>query len=358
MPRSVVGLDIGSTAVRAVEVRAGRTATVRRTGRVPLAPGVVEGGQVRQPEELTAALKELWSTHGFRERAVRLGVGSAAVLVRQAELQWMPPQDLKKALRFMVSDLLPVPVEQANLDHVLLGEVERPDPAAPDDPSRNQRMVKVLLVATAREGVDETVRCVRAAGLRPVTADLTPLALVRAARALAPAGDQTQAVIDIGDDKVAVSVHTDGVPHFVRVVPGIGGRSLTRALVDATDLEWLQAEALKTSVGLPSTPDGRTDPGVAEVLLHATRHLLGEVRESLSFYAASEPERQPVLAHLVGAVAALPGLPQLAAEVLGIPAAPLALDVAVGGGASRRRTATSAEPEMLVPFGLCLGGVA
>ena len=82
MSRSVIGLDIGSSAVRAVEVSPGRTPRIRRAARVPLAPGVVQNGQVRDPDEVTKAVRRLWHENRFSHKVVRLGVGSGSVLVR------------------------------------------------------------------------------------------------------------------------------------------------------------------------------------------------------------------------------------------------------------------------------------
>ena len=128
----IVGLDIGSSAVRAVEVQQrGRSPRVLKAARVPLPPGAVEAGQVVAPHEVAQALRRLWHEGGFSTKAVRLGVGSGSVLVRQVELDWMPPQDLRRAMRYLVGDLLPVPVDEANLDHVLLEEVERPGERPP-----------------------------------------------------------------------------------------------------------------------------------------------------------------------------------------------------------------------------------
>ncbi|MAO82004.1 MAG: pilus assembly protein PilM, partial [Nocardioides sp.] len=177
MASTVVGLDIGRTAVRAVELR-GKNPTLRRHGSIELGRGAVETGVVADPHQVTAACRELWRAGRFSTREVRLGVSSGSVLVRQIELDWMPPADLKRALRYQVAGLLPVAVDDANLDHVLLGEVTRRD-----ESGQERRMVRILLVATARGAVDEMVRAVRAAGLRARTADLAPLALVRAAAA-------------------------------------------------------------------------------------------------------------------------------------------------------------------------------
>lgn len=367
MPSTAVGLDIGRTAVRAVELRRGRTGTgtVRRHAAVPLARGAVEAGVVADPGEVTAALRRLWREGRFSTRAVRLGVSSGSVLVRQVELDWMPPADLRRALRYQVADLLPVAVDDANLDHVHLGEHERTDPAT----GQVRRMVRILLVATARGAVDEMVRAVRAAGLRPLTADLVPLALVRAAAAApydaASAGGQhtpgaAEAVIDVGSDKVAVAVHTAGVPHFVRVVPGVGGDLLTQALVDSAGLAWEHAEEVKRS--------GRADRDPA--LLAATARLVEEVRATLEFHSATDPAHVATRVRTTGATGAHPAFLEHCGRVLGVPVAPLEAGTVVGlpssgrrrgGGRGDRgdaRPARPASPDLLVPASLCLGEIA
>lgn len=368
MARTVIGLDIGRTAVRAVELQSGRGATLRRHGSVALPPGAVEAGVVTDPHAVTSALRLLWKEHRFSGRQVRLGVCSGSVLVRQIELDWMPPADLKRALRYQVADLLPVAVDDANLDHVHLGEHERLDPQT----GLPRRMVRILLVATARGAVDETVRAVQAAGLRPVTADLAPLALVRAAAAASaattgtrdadgPAPAPTEAVIDVGSDKVAVAVHTGGVPHFVRVVPGIGGDMLTRALAESAGLGWEDAERAKRSGAADADPHVRA----------AVERLVEEVRATVEFHSATDPTHLVARAAVTGSGGNHPGFLDACRRGLGVPVEPLDLARVVTLPARRTRSAkakasperagepgTAPTSELLLPASLCLGATA
>lgn len=347
MPATVVGLDIGRCAVRAVELRrSGRKLVVRRHGSVALPQGAVEAGVVRDPAAVTDALKRLWREHRIGSRSVRLGVCSGSVLVRHLELDWMPPQDLRRALRYQVADLLPVAVDDANLDHVLLGEQTRTDPQT----GVERRTVEILLVATARGNVDDLVRCVQAAGLRPVTADLSPLALVRAAvsRSSHPAdpdgGPATEAVIDVGADTVSVAVHTQGVPHFVRVVPGVGGELLTRALVDE-GLTWTEAEEAKRHPGsaLPATARLALDA--------ATERLVAEIRATLDFHSTGDPEHVATHAVVTGGGAAQAGFAERCAAAFGMPVTTLDLT-------SVARLRAAAVDDLSVSLGLCLGETA
>jgi type IV pilus assembly protein PilM len=334
----VVGLDIGSSAVRAVEVATrGRSAKVRKSGRVPLPPGAVEGGQVREPAEVTKAVRRLWHETKFSTRDVRLGIGSGSVLVRPVELEWMPAADLKKAMRYLVADLLPVPVDEANIDHVLLGETER----------EGRRMAKVLLVATARDAVDDVVRAVAAGGLRPTTADLSPLALIRfAARHQEPV---TEAVVDIGVDKLSVAVHTCGLPRFVRVIPGVGGGTLTRALAEATGEEPLAAEQRKHHTTFSTADVG------SFALRGAAVGLAEEVRDTLQFHATADPEHPAERILVTGLGGATPGFAELVSQTVGLPATMLDLP---GLGRKPRPGDPPGNGDLAVSFGLCLGDAA
>lgn len=379
MTRTVVGLDIGSSAVRAVELSGGRSPSLNAAGESPLAQGAVEAGNVHNARAVTDAIKELWHQERIKNRDVRLGVGSGSVLVRQLELDWMPPADLRKALRYQVADLLPVSVDDANLDHITLGEYDRTDP----EHGTTRRVVRILLVATARGAVDELVRCVQAAGLRPRVADLSALGLVRAAAragAIAQQPERTEAVIDIGADKVAVAVHTGGHPHFVRVVAGVGGALLTRALVERTGRSWAEAENLKRGATLPlPTPAmaaadplaGSYDPGasgrhlaqddaVGQILLDGARQLVAEVKATLDFHASADQEHPPERVLLTGGGAALTGLTELTRLTLDLPTRRFEPSDVLPKLVPRRGDADplADDTSMVAPIGLALGASA
>ncbi|WP_182524666.1 type IV pilus assembly protein PilM [Nocardioides dongkuii] len=346
MARTVVGLEIGSTSVRAVEVRHGsRRPTLLRQGRVQLPVGAVEAGLVRDPAAVSAALRELWATEGFSRREVRLGVGSASVLVRQLDLEWMPEEDLRRSLRYQVADLLPVPVDDANLDLVALGDRE-----VTDDQGITSRVARILLIATARDAVDGLVRCVQAAKLRPVRADLSAFAAVRAAagvpgRSSMPDGTPApEAVVDIGSQTITVTVHTAGRPEFVRVAPGNGGEMITRSLVEQIGASHAAAEEIKRTPGALPGVGGVPRSHEEAVLLESTHRLIGEIRTTLQFHATGE-STAPTRVVLTGGGAGLPGLTEHCEAALRMPVHPL----------DDERLAS---PELAVAYGLCLGAAA
>src|SRR5688572_4408029 len=111
-----IGLDIGSTSVRAVETTRGREGpSVTRFGAVALPTGAVQGGMIQDPAAITAAVRQLWATVRFRNRSVALGVTNPQVLVRQMTVANLPQREMRESLPFQVRDSLPLPVERTLL---------------------------------------------------------------------------------------------------------------------------------------------------------------------------------------------------------------------------------------------------
>lgn len=370
MPRTLVGLDIGSTGVRAAELVPGRRrTTLRRFARVPLEPGVVRAGTVVDPEALTRALRELWSRGRFGTREVTLGLASAGVLVRQLDLDWMPPDDFRRALRYQVQDVLPFSVDEANLDHHLLEDL-----TVTQEDGTTRRIARILLVAATREVVDAFVAAAREAGLRPQGVDLLPFALLRSRTATMESGADlvpvTEAIVDIGADVVSVVVHTAGVPRYVRMIAGVGGDSVTRAVQERYDWTWQDAERTKTYVGLPGhahldpsqreTVAPRTDGldhAAQQVVATAAARLADEIVTTLAYHrdSAVEAGGAPVgRVLLAGAGSLLSGFDQYLAERLGVPVS--RLDVRARMRTPARVRLDDPDPAALaVPAGLCVG---
>ena len=223
MARTVVGLDIGSSGVRAAEFSLGRRTTLRKFATVPLPEGVIRSGMVADADALSAALRELWSVGKFGTKTVLLGIANDAVLVRQMDLEWMPPGDFRKGLRYQVADALPVPVDEANSTTTCSTRSNAPPRAR--GPAQGRP-------GDARRRRPRDGRHVRAGrpGRRPAgrSVDLLPFALVRAVHAVAPGTPGTdaplEAVVDIGADTVVVVVHQGGRPRFVRTLPATAAR--------------------------------------------------------------------------------------------------------------------------------------
>src|SRR5438067_8045986 len=141
MAQRAVGLDVGTSAVRAVELVLGRDqVTLTQFGQVALPPGAVRGAEIVDAPVVAAAIRRLWREAGFRSRTVILGVGNQRTVVRQADLPAMSDEDLRSALVFQAQDLIPIPVEDAIIDFQVIENL----------PMSEGDMVRILLVAAQR----------------------------------------------------------------------------------------------------------------------------------------------------------------------------------------------------------------
>ena len=260
MAKGRIGLDIGSTAVRAVEIGAGDPPTVVKAAQVPLPAGAVENAEVKDPEVVTDALRELWERGGFKGRRVNMGVGNQRVVVREIALPYLPEKELRASLGFQVQEFIPMAVEDAVLDYDPIGEFEQND----------RRMLRMLLVAAQRQMVDTVISAATAAKLEPVGLDLVPFAMVRSVGTtgvgldLEEEGDE--AVIDIGAHVTNIVVHARGTVRFVRILPS-GGRDVTLAIARGIGVADDIAERLKRGeeVELEPGPKPEPEPGPGQV---------------------------------------------------------------------------------------------
>jgi type IV pilus assembly protein PilM len=292
----LIGLDIGSTCVRATEGGRGKTPTVTHFGQAPLPSGAVQAGVIQDDKAVTAAVKQLWSTVKFKGRHVVLGVTNPQIVVRPMSVSNLPAREMRGSLPFQVRDALPLPVEKSLLDFQAL-----------EDPGQ-AKTVRGLLVAAPKEPVIAAVQAVERAGLHVARVDVASLALLRA---LSRLDGQVEAIVDIGAQATTVVVHVDGEPLIVRTVPR-GGKDITEQIATRLGANVDEAESLKCRVGLRA----EEGPETAEVIREAIRPLLGEIRSSFAYVTSGERHNRVARLVLSGGSASMPGLaPYLGAEL-------------------------------------------
>ena len=277
MARTRIGLDIGSTAVRAAELTEGSPPSVVRAAQVPLPAGAVENGEVKDVEAVTEALRELWSRGGFKSKKVWMGVGNQRVVVREISLPWLPEKELRQSLGFQVQEFIPMPVDEAVLDYHAIEETEE----------EGRRTLRVLLVAAQRTMVNALVAAATGAKLEPMGLDLVPFAMVRAVGATGAGMELedtgNEAVVDVGAHVTNIVVHSAGETRFVRILPS-GGRDITMAIARSLSVEDDVAERLKRGEVVEGASVNAAQ--AEDVARQRAQQFVDEIRSSLEFYTA------------------------------------------------------------------------
>lgn len=236
----VLGLDIGTEAIKAVELKLDR-GEIRLVGRpaiVPTPTHSVSGGRVVDSAAVVEALDRLLSSNGFSTRKVVASVGGDTdVVVRIIEVPKMTGKELDEAIQWELERQAPFPVDQAVFDYQ---PIERSD-----TPPDAQNM-EVLLAVAQEEMVDAHVEALMAAKLVPQAIDVEPLAISRALVDAAgdALADQTIANVHVGATNTAIIIVRRGLLAFVRTLP-TGGQQLTAAVRQNLAEDEAQAERTK-----------------------------------------------------------------------------------------------------------------
>ena len=349
----VIGLDIGTTAVRAAQLEFGsggpaasQPGTLVRLGEVALPPGAVRDGEVQQPDIVSGALRRLWADARFDSKDVVLGVGNQRVLVRDLDLPWLPPAQLKQSLPFQVGDMLPMSADEALLDYFTIGEF----------PGTQGRMLRGMLVAAQRDTVTSNVLAVEGAGLRPTMVDLNGFALLRAL-ARGELAQATAAFVDVGATVTTVVIASAGVPRLVRSLPA-GGQNVTMAVASALGVSQPDAEQIKREVGVGYAAAADRQPA-AEAINSVVGTLIEGIRNTLVYFQSNNQGANIDVVVLTGGGAQLPGFGQYISSASRLPAT---LGDPIGSlrpaKSLNRAALTGRESLLALPVGLAYGVAA
>ncbi len=294
MARLIVGLDIGTSAVRAAELDVSKHTPVLMTyGQVGLPPGSLEDGEIRDPSSVAKAIEKLWKNGQFSGSSVIVGIAGLRAITREIDLPYVPDDEVESAVRFQSEEVVPFPPDQTILSSQVLADYTNDEGA---------KMRRVLIAAAHVDLVNGVIGAVEQAGLTVDGVDLISSALVRSIGGH-EASDRPEAIVSIGAGLTVVVVHQSGRPQFVRTI-GSGGNATTAAIAASLDMPIIDAEALKYRFGADSTQIKAGE----QVAQASMRELVDEIRNSIQYFA-SLPDRLPVSQILVtGGGSELPGL--------------------------------------------------
>lgn len=336
---SVVGLEIEAGSIAATEVEVNGSARLGTSAIGPLDPGAFAEGEVRDADRLAEALKALFAEHKLSKQ-VRLGIGNQRVVVRTLRLPAVEdPKELEAAIQFQAQEQIPMPLDQAVLEHQVVGGVPAEEGQAPQ--------VDVVVVAARRDMIAGFVEPLRRAGLEPVGMDLSAFAMIRA---LADGEEGATLYCNVGD-VVNLAVARGRSCLFTRVSYA-GLESIAARLGSAKGLSPEHAAQWLAHVGLEQPleqveGDPETVAEARRSLEEGVSTLVDELRLSLDYYGAQETAQRVERVVISGPGGEIAGLAPRMEESIGLPivaASPPALGDLDAAAAAR----------LTLPYGLAL----
>lgn len=290
-----LGLEISNSAVRMAEVSvSGGRAKLHNLAQVRLPARSVVDGAVLDVTAVASTIERCVKEGGFTAKEVHLGVAGLRAITRELDMPQVPDGELDAAVKLQALDVIPFPVDRTLLSARPLDEVPAAD---------GTTMRRVLVAAAHRDLVDPLIEAVTAAGLVPLTIELSSTALVRALFDPNAATGGPEAIVSIGSGLTTIVVHEGGTPHFVRTIAE-GGDTITAAIAGALDLPLDDAESTKRNLD-QAGPHIRAAAAAAQ---NASASLVAEIRSSVEYYSTLPGRSEVRRVTLTGGGSRLAGL--------------------------------------------------
>jgi len=273
--KAVVGLDIGSSAVKAVELKAvGKGFKVVAFAIEPIPPDSIVDGAIIDGTAVADAIRRLFENKAFKTKEVAASLSGNAVIVKKISLPVMTEAELAESIYWEAEQYIPFDIQDVNLDYQILN---------PGTTGEGAGTMEVLLVAAKKEKIADYTGVISQAGRVPVVVDVDAFALQNAFEVnygLEP--EQVVVLLNAGASAININILSGDQSLFTRDI-SVGGNAYTEAVQKELNLPFDSAEQAKK--GLPV--DG-VDPEVVKPVLQAmTETVLLEIQKTFDFYKAS-----------------------------------------------------------------------
>jgi len=303
--RQTVGLDIGSSTLKAAELRPTRKGGFELVslGIEELAPDWIVDGVIISKLPVSEAINRVFASQGIKNNRVTTSISGNSVIVKRISLPVQSEEDLVESIRWEAEQYIPFDISDVNLDYQVLGE------------NVSTGNLDILLVAVKKDKITDYTSVIKMAGKNPVLVDVDAFALQNAYEFnYQPEDKSTVALLDIGARIMTINIVSGNDFLFTRDV-AIGGHHYTEFLQKEFNLEFGQAQALKHRESVENI-----DPAdVRRVIDSVTEIICLEIQKTYDFFKSTTTVEHIDRMIVSGGAAHTPGLIETLAEKFEIP---------------------------------------
>jgi type IV pilus assembly protein PilM len=294
--KTIVGLDVGSSSIKAVELRKTRTGIeVAHLGLEPIAPDIVVDSMIVDSGTVSAAIAKLFTDTMIKSKAVATAVSGHSVIVKKISLPSMSDQELAETIQKEAAQHIPFDLADVNLDYQILSD----DASSPT--------MDVLLVAVKKDKILNYTNVLSMAGKTPAIVDIDALALQNCY-------EFNYEPLNLGASVMNINIVKGTTPLFPRDV-SVGGHQYTDSLQKELDLSFDDAESLKLGRKVGTVQDDAKTP----ILQQVTEIIVLEIQKTFDFFRASAAGEHIEKIYLAGGSAKVPGLVEALRQEFSMP---------------------------------------
>ena len=273
--RSLVGLDIGSSAVKAIELKpSGKAYKVTAFGSEPVPPDSIVDGAIIDGAAVVEAIRRLFDSRNIKTKEVAASLSGNAVIVKKIALPAMTQAELAESIYWEAEQYIPFDIQDVNLDYQILDA---------GSAAAGKSTMDVLLVAAKKEKIADYTGVIGQAGRAAVVVDVDAFALQNAYEV--NYGFQPGAVVmllNVGASATNINILQGDQSVFTRDI-AIGGNAYTEAVQKELNLAFEQADQLKRGVPV----EGASFEDARPVLRAVTENVMLEVQKTFDFFKAT-----------------------------------------------------------------------
>ena len=307
---SVIGLDIGASSVKAVEIALkskDKGFELRSLGQASLPSEAIVQGAFLNSSAIVDAIREAFDTGRISGKDVAASVSGHSVIVKRVNLPQMSREELEDQIQWEAEQYIPFDVNEVNLDFQIL------------DSNEEEGQMDVLLVAAKKDLIDDYCQVISEAGLNPVAIDIAGFAIQNAYELnYGQDPEAVVALVNIGAQVVNINVLRNGIPAFTRDIM-TGGSQYTEEIQKALSVSFDEAERIK--MGGPEDADQAQSvipQEVEQAMRSVSETVIGEIARSLDFFAATSADARISNVLLSGGGSKIAGFTAAFAERTGI----------------------------------------
>ncbi len=329
MANRVVGIDIGSYAVKVVEIEGDKsTQRITALAQAVLPDGASQLGEVANADAVAQTLRTVLKKAGVVSKVAVVGVSGTRVVIRTSQLPAMASNELDAAVSYEAIELLPIPEKDLVSSYVIQGS---------QTGGGGESYSEVLIAGAYSKVIEAATKAIQKAGLKVQAVDVGALATQKAISWLnrierGRTDDEkvvasSQVVVDVGSQLTEISFVDSGKVKFVRTIVR-GSENITAAIKAAGDGTWEEAELAKREYSV-SELDSHLDSGIEDAIKTAVSHLVGEITSTIDFYQLQSGSSNIEKVWLVGSGSRANGIAEALHERTGFEVAHPAMVAAV-----------------------------
>ncbi len=308
--KALVGLDIGSSAVKAIELKpAGKGYKVTGFGSEPVPPDSIVDGAIIDAAAVADSIRRLFESRSIKTKDVAASLSGNAVIVKKIALPVMTEGELGESIYWEAEQYIPFDIQDVNLDYQILDK---------GDPASGKTTMDVLLVAAKKEKIADYTGVIAQAGRAAVVVDVDAFALQNAYEVnygIEP--NAVVALLNAGASATNINILQGDQSVFTRDI-AIGGNAYTEALQRELNLPFENADSLKRG----GIIEGATYEDARPVLRAVTENVMLEIQKTFDFYKSTAPSDRIDRIMLSGGASRAEGFTEMLAERFATPVEP------------------------------------